>query len=164
MSNIIPRYLFFTRGVGIAEDKLTSFEDALRDAGIQMLNLVKVSSIIPPKCRVIDREEGKEFLEPGRITFVVLARNESNRKGDVITASIGYAYFKSLKEYGYLSEYEGFNEDEYTSSEKAKDIAINMLKTINKNEKDEIISGSITQAITVNNKKWHTVISAAVLI
>jgi len=40
----VPRYMFFTRGIGIAKEKLSSFENALRDARIAHLNLVTVSS------------------------------------------------------------------------------------------------------------------------
>lgn len=54
---MIPTKVFFTKGTGISKDKLTSFELALRDAGIEKLNLVKVSSIIPSKCRTVSKNE-----------------------------------------------------------------------------------------------------------
>ena len=40
---LIPRKLFLTRGVGVHREKLTSFEMALREAGIAHFNLVRVS-------------------------------------------------------------------------------------------------------------------------
>ena len=58
----VPRYVFFTKGVGIHKDKLNSFELALRAAGIAPYNLVKVSSILPPRCRIISKEKGLEML------------------------------------------------------------------------------------------------------
>lgn len=47
-STHVPKKVFFTKGVGTHRDKLTSFELALRDAGIERSNLVMVSSILPP--------------------------------------------------------------------------------------------------------------------
>ena len=69
----VPRKLFLTRGVGNAKEKLTSFEMALRSAGIAHVNLVRVSSIFPPGCRIVSPEEGLAALEAGEVTFAVLA-------------------------------------------------------------------------------------------
>ena len=41
------------KGKGVHKDHLTSFELALRDAKISDLNIVSVSSIKPPKCKII---------------------------------------------------------------------------------------------------------------
>jgi arginine decarboxylase len=46
--SMVPKRLFFTKGVGKHKERLTSFELALRDAGIAAQNLVRVSSIFPP--------------------------------------------------------------------------------------------------------------------
>ena len=40
MNHLLPKRMFFTKGVGYHRKKLQSFELALRDAGIEMLNLV----------------------------------------------------------------------------------------------------------------------------
>src|ERR1035441_6426838 len=56
--SMVPKKLFFTKGVGKHKERLTSFELALRDAGIASQNLVRVSSIFPPRCKVITRKEG----------------------------------------------------------------------------------------------------------
>ena len=75
---MIPKYFFFTKGVGKHKEQLQSFELALRDAGIQMCNLVSVSSIVPPGCELVTREKGLKMIHPGEITFVVIARNATN--------------------------------------------------------------------------------------
>ena len=49
-SQFIPSRMFFTTGTGVHREKLTSFEMALRKAGIAYHNLVRVSSIFPPGC------------------------------------------------------------------------------------------------------------------
>ncbi|MBU0535528.1 MAG: pyruvoyl-dependent arginine decarboxylase, partial [Nanoarchaeota archaeon] len=59
---MIPTKVFFTKGVGRHREKLASFELALRDAGIQHLNLVNVSSIFPPNCKIISRKEGSQLI------------------------------------------------------------------------------------------------------
>ena len=72
---MIPRYVFLTKGVGIHKDNLQSFELALRNAGIQACNIVTVSSILPPGCKLIAKEMGLKMLKPGEITFAVLSKN-----------------------------------------------------------------------------------------
>ncbi len=58
MLDFVAKKLFLTKGKGIHEDRLTSFEYALRDAGISGTNLVLISSIFPPKAKLISRKEG----------------------------------------------------------------------------------------------------------
>jgi len=77
----VPRKLFLTRGLGVHRAKLTSFELALRDAGIAHLNLVRVSSILPPGCRIVSRDEGLAALEAGEVTFAVIAEMATDEPG-----------------------------------------------------------------------------------
>ena len=56
--DFVPSKVFLTKGVGRSKDQLTSFELALRDAGIEPFNLVTVSSIFPPGARLVSRNEG----------------------------------------------------------------------------------------------------------
>ncbi len=62
MNKIIPQRMFFTKGVGYHRNKLQSFELALRACGIEQCNLVSVSSIFPPDCRIIPKEKGIQEL------------------------------------------------------------------------------------------------------
>ncbi len=77
--NWIPKKIFLTKGKGVSKERLTSFELALREAGIASLNLITVSSILPPKCEFISQEEGTKLLGPGQVVPVVLARSDSNK-------------------------------------------------------------------------------------
>lgn len=112
----IPKAAFLTKGVGIHKDRLASFELALRDAGIEKCNLVSVSSILPPKCKIIPKDEGLKNLSPGQITFCVYARNDTNEPNRLIAAAIGVALPKDTRLpkdtsiYGYLSEHHSFGE------------------------------------------------------
>ncbi|MEM2954906.1 MAG: arginine decarboxylase, pyruvoyl-dependent [Candidatus Nanoarchaeia archaeon] len=176
----IPQKVFFTKGVGKHKSQLQSFEAALRDAGIQICNLVSVSSILPPNCKVISREEGLKLLKPGQITYVVIARNSTNEPNRLISASVGAAIPSDSNMYGYLSEYHAFGETAEKAGETAEDMAAQMLATTlglefdpNK-DWDELkqefkMSGKIvkTRNITQSaegdkNGLWTTVVAAAV--
>ena len=49
--DLVAKKLFLTKGMGVHEDKLTSFEYALRNAGIAGTNLVLISSNITQPAR-----------------------------------------------------------------------------------------------------------------
>ena len=61
-----PTRMFLTKGVGVHRHALAAFEFALRDADIEQQNLVYVSSILPPHCAVITREEACRAAEARR--------------------------------------------------------------------------------------------------
>jgi arginine decarboxylase len=130
MKRMIPSKLFLTKGVGVHKDRLASFELALRDAGIEKCNLVYVSSILPPNSKIISKEEGLKLLSPGEITYVVMARMESNEPNRLMSAAIGIAVPKANgNQYGYLSEHHCFGETAKKSGEYAEDLAATMLAT-----------------------------------
>jgi len=178
----VPRRLFLTRGTGVHKEKLSSFEMALRDAGIAHLNLVRVSSIFPPGCRIVSREEGLAALEPGEVVFVVLSQNATNEPGRRIAASVGIAIPSDPQQYGYLAEHHAYGQTEREAGDYAEDLAAGMLATVlgvpfdldrDYNERREqyrvggliVDSTSITQtAIGHEDGLWTTVIAAAVLI
>lgn len=65
MDGLVPTKVFLTKGVGQHPYQLKSFEEALRKAGIAQQNLVQVSSILPPQCKVISCDNGLKRLIPG---------------------------------------------------------------------------------------------------
>jgi arginine decarboxylase len=122
--------MFLTKGVGRHRDKLTSFEQALRNAGIAHLNLVRVSSIFPPRCKLVSREKGLRQLAAGQITYVVLSESATNEPHRLMAASVGVAIPKDPNQHGYLSEYKSFGEPEQKAGDYAEDLAASMLATI----------------------------------
>jgi arginine decarboxylase len=182
MTAIVPSKVFLTRGVGRHKEKLTSFEMALRDAGIAEFNLVRVSSIFPPNCKIIPRKQGVRLLKPGQILHVVMSENASDEPHRLIASSVGIAIPKDKNQYGYLSEHHSFGENDTRAGDYAEDLAASMLATIlgvefdpnsSYDERKEIwqISGKIVKttnitqsAIGDNRRLWVTVVSAAVLI
>jgi arginine decarboxylase len=123
----IPATFFLTSGVGVHRDRLTAFEFALREADIEQQNLVSVSSILPPGCRMVTREDAVRTLQPGEITFCVMARTETDEPGRRIHSSIGLARPTDQKMYGYISEHHGYGMTHEESGEYAEDLAATML-------------------------------------
>ena len=124
---LLPTSMFLTKGIGVHRHQLTSFELALRDADIEQQNLVSISSILPPHCKLIPREEGITTLRPGEITFSVLARTETNEPGGHIHASIGLARPADPEMYGYIAEHHGYGMTADQSGEYTEDLAVTML-------------------------------------
>src|SRR3989338_3720520 len=125
----VPVKAFLTKGVGVHKDKLASFELALRNAEIEKCNLVYVSSIMPPNCKMIAREDGIKLLRPGQITFCVMARSETNEPNRLISSAIGIALPKDNDQYGYISEHHSYGETAKKAGEYAEDLAATMLAT-----------------------------------
>ncbi|OGU32945.1 MAG: arginine decarboxylase, pyruvoyl-dependent [Ignavibacteria bacterium GWA2_35_9] len=178
----VPSKIFFTKGVGKHKDYLSSFEVALRNAGIEICNLVSVSSIFPPNCKRISKEEGIKEIQPGQITFAVMARNSTNEPNRLIAASIGAAIPADKSNYGYLSEYHPFGVKEKIAGDYAEDLAAQMLATTlgvefntesDWNEREEVfkMSDKIVRTFNVTqtaegdkNGLWTTVIAVAILL
>src|SRR3990167_8605957 len=83
--------MFLTKGVGRHKEKLAAFEEALRNARIASFNLVHVSSIYPPHCKLVSPNKGLQKLKNGQVLAVVLARSETNENRRLIASSIGVA-------------------------------------------------------------------------
>jgi len=178
---MIPTKIFFTKGIGRHKEKLASFELALRDAGIAPFNLVNVSSIFPPGCKIISKDKGLMELKPGQIVFVVLARNETDEANRLVATSVGCAIPSDPNVHGYLSEHHSFGEPDDKAGDYAEDLAAQMLATTlgiefdsdaNYDEMREIwqIDGrivrtmNITQSAIGKDGVWTSVVAAAVLI
>jgi len=127
--NLVPKKMFFVKGVGVHKDRLASFEAALRYAGIEKSNLVYVSSIFPPLCKIISKTEGLKYLKPGQIVFCVMARNETNEPNRLVSSAIGLSIISDINHHGYLSEHHAYGETAKVSGEYAEDLAATMLAT-----------------------------------
>ena len=126
---LVPKAMFFTNGVGVHKDRLSSFELSLRDAGIEKANLVTVSSIFPPYCKEVSRKEGEKLIKPGQIVHCVMARQDTNEPNRLIAASIGLARPADHDSYGYLSEHHSYGETAKKAGDYAEDLAATMLAT-----------------------------------
>ena len=178
---MIADKIFLTHGLGVHREKLTSFEAALRDAGIEKFNLVDVSSIYPPHCRHVSKEKGLKYLKPGQIVFCVMARNATNESHRLVASSIGLAIPADRGVHGYISEHHCFGRTKFEAGEYAEDLAASMLASTlgiefdpeqawNEKEKVFKMSGkivrtrNITQSAYGRGGVWTTTIAAAVFV
>jgi arginine decarboxylase len=180
-NGLVPKKVFLTKGIGRHKYRLKSFEDALRDAGVAQQNLVQVSSILPPQCKIISRNEGVKKLVPGSICFCVMARSETKEHGRLIASSIGVAAPKDRKKWGYLSEVHEYGKTKQQAADMSEDLAAEMLGTtlgievdpnIAWSEKEQVYKASgmiirtsnITQTARGKTDMWTTALAMAVFL
>lgn len=178
--SFIPKRICLVRGVGLHKEKLVSFEMALRRAGIAYLNIVRVSSIFPPHCKIVGGKFIRELM-PGQVTYGVFADNATNEAHRLVAASVGLAVPKDANNHGYLSEHHGFGQTDEEAGNYAEDLAAQMLVTIlgvgfdsdsSWDERQEIWRTSdlivrtrnITQSSVGKAGIWTTVLAGAVFI
>jgi arginine decarboxylase len=181
INGMVPKRMFLTKGVGRHKFKLKSFEDALRAAGVAQQNLVQVSSILPPHCKIISRNEGIKYLEPGAVCFCVMARCDTDEHGRLVASSVGVAVPKNRKKWGYLSEVHGHGMNKPEAEDMAEDLAAGMLGTtlgieldpdLAWSEKEQAYKSSglfvkttnITQTARGQKDLWTTTVALAVFI
>jgi arginine decarboxylase len=181
MEELVPNKVFLTKGVGRHKYRLKSFEMALRKAGVAQQNLVQVSSILPPKCKIISKEAGLTLLTPGAINFCVLARVDTDEYDRLIAAAVGLAIPKDRNNWGYLSEVHEHGMNQKQAADMAEDLAAGMLGTTLGleldpdqawSEKEQVYKSSgliirtsnITQTATGQQGIWTTVVALAMLL
>jgi len=181
MKKLVPASIFLTKGVGQHKYQLKSFEQALRKAGVAQQNLVQVSSILPPRCKVISRDKGLSRLVPGQICYCVMARADTNEHGRLIASSVGIAIPKDCDKWGYLSEVHGYGMNHEEAADMAEDLAAGMLGTTlglevdpDKawSEKEQVYKSSgliirtsnITQTARGKRGLWTTVVALAMFL
>ncbi len=181
MNSFVPSKVFFTKGIGVHKYKLTSFEEALRVAGVANQNMVNISSILPPGCQIIPKSEGIKLMAPGSIRFAVIARTDTDEPGRRIASAIGIAQPKDKKMWGYLSEVHEHGLIKEKCGDMAEDLAASMLGAtlgieINPDEawseREKLYkatglivrTSNITQTAVGKEGYWTTVLALAVFI
>jgi arginine decarboxylase len=183
LGKLVPTKVFFTKGVGTHKEELRSYELALRDAGIEKCNLVHVSSIFPPGCKIVPKNDGIKELIPGMITYCVIAKCSSNEPRRLIASSVGSAIPADENMYGYMSEHHAYGQTDEVAGDYAEDLAAKMLAStmgfpdfddskdwdeIKKvyQVKDKIVKTmNATQSTIIDsNGNWSTVVAAAVFL
>lgn len=179
---LVPKYAFFTHGKGVSKEKLSSFEMALRSAGISQFNLVRVSSIFPPRCQLVKPEEGLRVLQAGQVVFCVMVDSATDEPNRLISAAVGMARPRDGNQFGYLSEHHSFGMTAKKAGDYAEDLAATMLATVlgiefdaalNYDERKEVyrMSGKIVESRSVvqsaeghKDGLWTTVVAACLFV
>jgi arginine decarboxylase len=82
---------------------LNAFDNALLAAGIGNINLIKVSSILPPDVPVIELPK----IKPGALVPTAYAAMTSETPGQTVAAAVGYAIPDDPAKNGVIMEFHG---------------------------------------------------------
>ncbi len=98
-----PIHYFLVSGASEGFTPLNAFDGALLRAGIGDTNLVKMSSIVPPRCQLISPVP----LPPGSLVPTAYASITSDVPGQIISSAVAVALPKELHYPGLIMEYSG---------------------------------------------------------
>ena len=132
--------------------KLNAFDNALTNAGIGDLNLIKVSSMLAKNTKIVKLPK----LTAGKMVNCVLAHHSSNKKGETIYASVAIAFGDNL---GCVAEKSGYMEN----INSVRDDVIAMVKYM-MDIRGENINELIVEDIHHEVKNIGSVISSVVYI
>ncbi|PYM08926.1 MAG: arginine decarboxylase, pyruvoyl-dependent [Candidatus Rokuibacteriota bacterium] len=90
-----------TAGHAEGGSTLNAFDNALLAAGIGNINLIRVSSIVPPDVEIVDLPK----IKPGALIPTAYAAVTSEVPGQVIAAAVGYALPDDPAKPGVIMEY-----------------------------------------------------------
>lgn len=133
-----------TKGKAEGPTKLNAFDNALLDADIGNVNLIPVSSMLPPDTKVIPMPE----LKPGEMTNCVLSKQYSDNPGDEIATVIAFA---QAKEMGCVIESSGINKSPEELKREAKFMVEYMIE---KRDLEIIDYREVIQTHTVIDKAY----------
>ena len=92
-----------TAGHAEGGTSLNAFDNALLVAGIGNINLVKISSILPPDVPVIELPK----IKPGALIPSAYAAMTSDVPGEIVAAAVGYALPDDPAKNGVIMEFHG---------------------------------------------------------
>jgi arginine decarboxylase len=95
-------------GIGTGPTKLSAFDSALNDAGVANYNLIRLSSVIPPKSKIINRKDNRKKLTGtwGDRLYLVMAEMRVDTPNTEAWAGIGWVQDKKTGK-GLFVEHEG---------------------------------------------------------
>jgi len=96
-----PTQYFLVSGASDGYTPLNAFDGALLRAGIGNTNIVKMSSIVPPHCKLV----APIALPPGALVPTAYAAITSDVPGEIISAGIAVALPEDENQNGLIMEY-----------------------------------------------------------
>jgi arginine decarboxylase len=90
-----------TAGTAEGGTPLNAFDNALLTAGIGNVNLIKVSSIVPPEVDIVELPQ----IKPGALVPTAYAAITSSTPGQIIAAAVGYALPVDRTKAGVIMEF-----------------------------------------------------------
>jgi arginine decarboxylase len=92
-----------TSGHAEGGSSLNAFDNALLAAGIGNVNLIKVSSIMPPEVAIVELPK----IRPGALVPTAYAAITSETPGETLAAAVGYALPDDPAKNGVIMEFHG---------------------------------------------------------
>ena len=146
--------IYITKGKGEGHTSKSAFDDALNDAGLGNLNLISVSSIIPPGSEIEIERTNMPQWPVGSFVHAVLGISNV-RKGETTGIALGWAI---AKEGGVIMEQEGHN-----CSKTAEEDVIIALEEMKRRRSWNWIGDSRKISIEIKpSQPWGSVVVAAV--
>jgi arginine decarboxylase len=108
MTNTVPKNYFLVAGTGEGFTPLNAFDAALGKAGVGDLNLIKVSSIVPPHCLRLE----PKTIAPGTLIATAFAEITSTLHGEIIAAGIAVGLPEDESRAGVIMEYSALGHKE----------------------------------------------------
>jgi arginine decarboxylase len=96
-----PKRYFLCAGSSEGYTQLNAFDNALLEAGVGNTNLMKMSSILPPKCELVEPQP----LEPGSFIPIAYAYIGSVTPQEVIAAGVAVGVPEDPNLNGVIMEY-----------------------------------------------------------
>ena len=111
-----------SKGVGVSNIGLPSFDKALINANVGNYNLVRLSSILPSECfgNKVAPEEIKNHIKEGSLLPTAYSTITSDTAGDHIVSSIGVGIPKDKNNVGIIMEYSDKNVEDKIVIERLK--------------------------------------------
>lgn len=96
-----PKKFFLTAAAAEGHNHLTAFDKALLKGGIGNINLIRVSSILPPSAEF----DPNLTIPPGSLVPTAFGYIVSETPGDLISAAVGVGF--SQESFGVIMEFSG---------------------------------------------------------
>jgi len=98
-----PRRYRLVAAAAEATTELTAFDRALLKAGVGNVNLIRVSSILPPGAEFV----AEMNIPPGTLLPIAYGSMTSTESGTLIAAAVAVGIGKSEEDFGVIMEYSG---------------------------------------------------------
>lgn len=97
-----PTKFALVSGTAEGSSKLNAFDHALLNAGVGNCNLLKVSSILPPRAELVE----DLYIPPGSLVPIAYGSLNFDSPGELIAAAVGVG-IGDPENYGVIMEYSG---------------------------------------------------------
>ena len=104
--------IFLTKGYGKGVTKQGAYCQALEQAGLINLNLIKLSSVLPHNCEIIDKKPQFSNDDYGKKLYVILSEVRTSKVNESVCAGVGWMLEVGGKGNGLVIQIEGKNKKE----------------------------------------------------